>query len=114
MRFVKLSEIYIEKDCTVEAGHAFINLAEVRKIIKFRDPMGKHCSRISFTGLSKSDDLFFRETPLEIAERCLPNTGNGAPMALDGKKFDEHRVLRERPLTPQSDPEFVTNFGEDV
>lgn len=126
MRFVQLLEIYIEDDTTIDAGHDFINLAEARKIIKWRDPMGKHCSRISFSGLSTEHDLYFRETPLEIAKKCGPiRAGDSEIVASPDRKFSEHRAAKKVELAmpeeaeeamaaPQEPGEFVTNVGQKI
>lgn len=112
MKFLKLSEIHLTDDNVINKGHVAVNLSEIRKIIKIRDSLGTHCSKISFSGLSSSEDIHVRETP-DIMAAMLQGEGTALK-----DKFEPTKQLVSRQTVAEVPPappiEFVTQISDKV
>lgn len=107
MRFVKLNELMLTDDNVITKGHVLVNLADVRKIIKVRDSLGGHCSRLSYSGLTSEHDIWVKETPDLIAIAMTSQIN--LPKIIQAN-FAPQRKIESKVVFDQ--PEFVTNLGE--
>lgn len=74
--FIKLTEIsFSQKKGVFIRGDALIDVTDIRKITKVRDPQGEYCARLSYKSLVDSNDTFVRETPEEIRDMCKSMKG---------------------------------------